>query len=87
MQGLPLILPLVSFLFVYFFVLCYSYCFSDGVGRTGSFICIDNVLDQIEKEQVVDIAGAINKMRHHHMKMVQTVVSTIHIVVPKIIDL
>ena len=33
------------------------------------------------KEQVVDIAGAINKMRHQRMKMVQTVVSIIHVVI------
>ena len=46
--------------------------YSAGVGRTGTFICIDNVLDQIKKEKVVDIAGAINKMRHQRMKMVQT---------------
>ena len=50
-------------------------CSSAGVGRTGTFICIDNVLDQIKKEEVVDIAGAINKMRHQRMKMVQTPVS------------
>ena len=31
------------------------------------------------KEQVVDIAGVINKMRHQRMKMVQTVVSTVTI--------
>ena len=48
---------------------------SAGVGRTGTFICIDNVLDQIKKEEVVDISGAINKMRHQRMKMVQTPVS------------
>ena len=46
--------------------------YSAGVGRTGTFICIDNVLEQIKKEKVVDIAGAINKMRHQRMKMVQT---------------
>ena len=50
---------------------------SAGVGRTGTFICIDNVLDQIKKEEVVDIAGAINKMRHQRMKMVQTPVSDV----------
>ena len=48
---------------------------SAGVGRSGTFICLDNVLDQIKKEEVVDIAGAINKMRHQRMKMVQTSVS------------
>ena len=52
------------------------YSCSAGVGRTGTFICIDNVLEQIKKEKVVDIAGAINKMRHQRMKMVQTPVSS-----------
>ena len=51
-----------------------SYC-SAGAGRTGIFICIDNILEQIKKEQLVDIAGTITKMRHERMKMVQTPVS------------
>ena len=45
------------------------------MGRTGTFITIDNVLEQIEKEQVVDIPGAITKIRKRRMKMVQTHVS------------
>ena len=48
------------------------YTFSAGVGRTGTFIVIDNILEQIEKEQVVDIPGAITKARQRRMKMVQT---------------
>ena len=51
------------------------YTFSAGVGRTGTLITIDNVLEQIEKEQVVDIPGAITKIRQRRMKMVQTDVS------------
>ena len=50
--------------------------FSAGVGRTGAFICIDYVLEQVKKENMVDIAGAINKMRHQRMLMVQTSVSS-----------
>ena len=46
------------------------------VGCTGTFIVIDNVIDnvleQIEKEQVVDIPGAITKIRQRRMKIVQT---------------
>ena len=45
------------------------------MGRTGTFIVIDNILEQIEKEQVVDIPGAITKIRQKRMKMVQTHVS------------
>ena len=48
---------------------------SAGVGRTGTFIAIDNNLEQIEKEQVVDIPGVITKIRQRRMKMVQTHVS------------
>ena len=51
---------------------------SAGVGRTGTFIVIDNILEQIEKEQVVDIPGAITKIRQKRMKMVQTHVSQFH---------
>ena len=49
---------------------------SAGVGRTGTFITIDHVLEQVEKEVVVDIPGVINKIRTQRMKLVQTVVGT-----------
>ena len=45
------------------------------MGRTGTFICIDGILEQIKKESVVDIAGTITRIRHQRMKMVQTPVS------------
>ena len=45
------------------------------MGRTGSFIAIDIILEQAEKEKRVDVSGVINKMRHQRMKMVQTPVS------------
>ena len=47
---------------------------SAGVGRTGTFIAIDTVLEQAKKEGVVDIAGVINKLRHQRMQMVQNLV-------------
>ena len=52
-----------------------SLSLSDGVGRTGIFITIDHVLEQVKKESVVDIPGVINRIRQQRMKLVQTVVS------------
>ena len=45
---------------------------SAGVGRTGTYITLDNVFDQIEAEGLVDIDGVIVKARKQRMKMVQT---------------
>ena len=50
---------------------------SAGVGRTGTYITIDNVLDQIAAEGQVDISGTIVKARNQRMKLVQTKVSTV----------
>ena len=62
--------------FSYFFAVNYSVCvsFSDGVGRTGTFITIDYSLEQREREGVVDIAGVIRNLRQQRTQMVQTVV-------------
>ena len=53
--------------------------YSAGVGRTGTLITIDRVLDQLQKERVVDIAGTICHLRTQRMKMVQNVVCTYNI--------
>ena len=50
---------------------------SAGVGRTGTFITIDHILEKLGRENSVDIPGVINKIRHQRMKMVQTVVCTV----------
>ena len=51
-----------------------SLSFSAGVGRTGTFITIEHVLEQVEKEKSVNIPEVINKIRQQRMMMVQTVV-------------
>ncbi|XP_077567249.1 receptor-type tyrosine-protein phosphatase eta-like [Stigmatopora nigra] len=45
---------------------------SAGVGRTGTFIAIDRLLFQIERENVVDVYGVVHDLRMHRPLMVQT---------------
>ncbi|XP_041476054.1 uncharacterized protein LOC121424434 [Lytechinus variegatus] len=42
-----------------------------GVGRTGTFLCLYNMLDMMKEECGVDIFGFISRMRDNRFKMVQ----------------
>lgn len=46
--------------------------FSAGVGRTGTFIAIDRLIQQIEMENTVDVYGVVYDLRMHRPLMVQT---------------
>lgn len=45
---------------------------SAGVGRTGTFIAIDRLIFQIERENIVDVFGIVHDLRMHRPLMVQT---------------
>ncbi|CAL8358679.1 unnamed protein product [Lota lota] len=45
---------------------------SAGVGRTGTFIAIDRLVFQIERESLIDVYGIIHDLRMHRTLMVQT---------------
>ncbi|XP_067258289.1 receptor-type tyrosine-protein phosphatase eta-like isoform X2 [Chanodichthys erythropterus] len=45
---------------------------SAGVGRTGTFIAIDRLIFQIERDGLVDVYGIIHNLRMHRPLMVQT---------------
>nr|XP_044995477.1 receptor-type tyrosine-protein phosphatase O isoform X2 [Jaculus jaculus] len=45
---------------------------SAGVGRTGTFIALDRLLQHIRDHEFVDILGLVSEMRSYRMSMVQT---------------
>ncbi|XP_042559959.1 receptor-type tyrosine-protein phosphatase eta-like [Clupea harengus] len=45
---------------------------SGGVKRTGTFIAIDRIIFQIERERMVDVFGIVSDMRMHRPLMVKT---------------
>ena len=57
--------------FLVFFVLI-----SAGVGRTGTYIALEAMLEQMKKEGQVDVLGFIYQMRQKRIKTVQTAVRT-----------
>lgn len=50
------------------------YLFSAGVGRTGTFISLDTLINQMDRENKVDIYNTVLSMRMKRKEMVQTVV-------------
>ncbi|KAK2140908.1 hypothetical protein LSH36_1206g00046 [Paralvinella palmiformis] len=44
----------------------------DGIGRTGTFIALDILIQQMATENVVDIEGCVWKLRNQRVNMVET---------------
>ncbi|KAF7262011.1 hypothetical protein EG68_00751 [Paragonimus skrjabini miyazakii] len=44
-----------------------------GTGRTGLFIAVDTLLEQIKNEQFLDVFGLVNRLRSQRLMLVQTV--------------
>lgn len=58
----------------------YIFCnCSAGVGRTGTFIVIDAMIDMMEAEQKVDVFGFVSRIRNQRPQLVQTDVSFIFV--------
>ena len=53
---------------------CVRCCCSAGVGRTGTFIALDRLLQQLKHEKVVDIFNAVYSLRMHRHLMIETLV-------------
>ncbi|XP_077499778.1 receptor-type tyrosine-protein phosphatase U-like isoform X3 [Amblyomma americanum] len=45
---------------------------SAGIGRTGTYILLDNLLEQSQSEGVVDVVGQLSAMRQNRMNVVET---------------
>ena len=50
---------------------------SAGVGRTGTFIVMDAILQQIHAEKTVNVYQFVQELRERRCQMVQTVVWTV----------
>lgn len=61
--------------------------FSAGVGRTGTFIAIDTLLQQLDRQNFLDVFEVVYKLRLNRVCMVQTEVSVALLINPFIVKM
>ena len=49
-------------------------CYSAGIGRTGTYIALDYLLDEAEEQDWVDVPDCLHKLRHARINMVENLV-------------
>lgn len=49
--------------------------YSAGIGRTGTLIAIDILLQHLRDNRKLDVFGTVYRLRHHRINMVQREVS------------
>lgn len=54
------------------------YYYSAGIGRTGTFIAIDVMLQKIAKKEPLDVMNFVCRMRAQRSNMVQNCVRIVH---------
>ena len=54
--------------------LCVHMCVSDGVGRTGSFICIHAMMERVNTENILDFFQFIKSSRIHRPSLIMELV-------------
>lgn len=52
--------------------MCVCVCVSAGVGRTGTFVVLDRLLQQLDSRDTLDIYSCVFDLRLHRSHMVQT---------------
>ena len=52
--------------------------FSAGVGRTGTFITLDAMMERLKKKDDLNIFEFVSEMRTRRKQMVQTMVISLH---------
>ena len=53
----------------------HAFLFSAGAGRTGTYIAIDNLTEEIGDTGRVDVINAVMKMRRNRKDMIQNTVT------------